>query len=72
MKIAYVILMIWAFVTFWPLVVLLLAGLAVYLAVIFWRTKHLMNGYDSSRQSINNADIIDAVYTEKEVEHDQA
>lgn len=75
MKIAYVILMIWALMTFWPLVVLLVIGLAVFLAYSSWKTKKLMNEVEMnvsfSNANKNDADIIEAEYTEKEIEHDK-
>ncbi len=78
MKIAYALLMVWAFMTFWPLVVLLLAALALFLFYTSWKTKKLLReneqktstAYSSDRK--NSTVIVDAEYTEKEIKHDEA
>ena len=73
MKIAGLFLLILALMTFWPLIVFLLLGLIVYLVIVSWKTKRLINsenGYSSELVGKNNAEIIEAEYTEKEIEHD--
>ena len=73
MKIAGLFLLILVLMTFWPLIVFLLLGLIVYLVIVSWKTKQLINSeneYSSELVGKNNAEIIEAEYTEKEIEHD--
>lgn len=74
MKIAWTALFVLALFTFWPLIVVLLAGLILFLWYSSWKTKKLMNDSQfmsqSSSESRMNADVFDAEYTEKEVHHE--
>ncbi len=73
MKIAGLFLLILVLMTFWPLIVFLLLGLIVYLVIVSWKTKQLINSeneYSCELVGKNNAEIIEAEYTEKEIEHD--
>ena len=76
LKIAYVILFVWALMTFWPLVVLLLIVLAAFLAYSWWKTRKRMNEaqkvYEEPVfvQRKTNKEIIEAEYTEKEIKHE--
>lgn len=78
MKIAYAVLFVWALMTFWPLVLLLLAALALFLFYTSWKTKKLLkeSEQDTSAAFVTDSKkstvIIDAEYTEKEIEHDKA
>lgn len=72
MKIAYVILLMIALMTFWPLVVFLIAALILFIAYSSWKTKKMMKEvhYDSNVQPKKQSDIIEAEYTEKEIKHE--
>lgn len=77
MKIAYAVLFVWALMTFWPLVLLLLAALALFLVYTSWKTKKLFKETQRESSSFvsekrNQTVIVDAEYTEKEIGHDEA
>ena len=74
MKFAYIALCLFAIVTFWPLIVVLLAGLVIFILYSSWKTKKILNEsssvFEKTSSNQNNADIIEAEYTEKEVHHE--
>jgi len=73
-KIATVVLIVFAFVTFWPLVVFLLAGIAGFVAYTSWKTNKMMKESQTvqsfTAQRKQSSDIIEAEYTEKEMNHE--
>ena len=74
MKFAYIALFLVAIMTFWPLIVLLLAGLGVFILYSSWKTKKMLkessSGFEYTGTSQKNADVFEAEYTEKEVRHE--
>ena len=74
MKFAYIALFLVAIMTFWPLIVLLLAGLGVFILYSSWKTKKMLkessSGFEYTGSSQKNADVFEAEYTEKEVRHE--
>ncbi len=74
MKFAYIALFLVAIMTFWPLIVLLLAGLVVFILYSSWKTKKMLkessSGFEYTGTSQKNADVFEAEYTEKEVRHE--
>ena len=74
MKFAYIALFLFAIVTFWPLIVVLLAGLVIFILYSSWKTKKILNEsssvYEKTSSNQNNADVFEAEYTEKEVHHE--
>lgn len=74
MKFAYIALFLVAIMTFWPLIVLLLAGLIVFILYSSWKTKKMLkessSGFEYTGTSQKNADVFEAEYTEKEVRHE--
>ena len=74
MKFAYIALFLVAIMTVWPLIVLLLAGLVVFILYSSWKTKKMLkessSGFEYTGTSQKNADIFEAEYTEKEVRHE--
>lgn len=73
-KIATVVLIVFALVTFWPLVVFLLAGIAGVVAYTSWKTNKMMKESQTvqsfTAQRKQSSDIIEAEYTEKEMNHE--
>lgn len=74
MKFAYIALCLVAIMTFWPLIVLLLGGLVVFILYSSWKTKKMLkessSGFEYTGSSQKNADVFEAEYTEKEVRHE--
>ena len=74
MKFAYIALFLVAIMTFWPLIVLLLAGLGVFILYSSWKTKKMLkessSGFEYTESSQKNVDVFEAEYTEKEVRHE--
>ena len=74
MKFAYIALFLFAIVTFWPLIVVLLAGLVIFILYSSWKTKKILNEsssvYEKTSSNQNTADVFEAEYTEKEVHHE--
>ena len=71
MKIAYLMLCVFAIMTFWPLIVVLLAGLAVFILYSSWKTKKLLKEAEPVYQkSSSNSEVFEAEYTERDVSHE--
>ena len=71
MKIAYLMLCVFAIMTFWPLIVVLLAGLGVFILWSSWTTKKLLKEAEPTYTTgSSHSEVFEAEYTERDVSHE--